>query len=236
METSVWSRKAILVMACALIASEVRALSQEPLPPASTTMEARVSIDATKKSEPISPYIYGQFIEHLGRCIYGGIWAEMLEDRKFHFPVPADGEIWRLTREKARVLAASPWKVIGPNDAVKMTKQSPFVGEQSVQVNAPGGPPVGIYQEELGLVKGRTCVGYIWLAGDKTVGPVTISLAWGEGDKAESTFTIKKVEAKYTKVPFKFIPREDSDNGRLTILANGKGTAEDRLCLFDAGR
>ena len=35
----------------------------------------------------MSKYIYGQFIEHLGRCIYGGIWAEMLEDRKFFYPV-----------------------------------------------------------------------------------------------------------------------------------------------------
>src|SRR5512142_1827818 len=120
METSVLSRKAILVLACALIASEVQAVSQSALPPASTTMEARVSIDASQKSEPISPYIYGQFIEHLGRCIYGGIWAEMLEDRKFYFPIPAQGDIWRLTREKARVLAASPWKVIGPNDVVQM--------------------------------------------------------------------------------------------------------------------
>ena len=49
-----------------------------------------VTIDAGNTRAPISPYIYGQFIEHLGRCIYGGIWAEMLEDRKFYFPVPAD--------------------------------------------------------------------------------------------------------------------------------------------------
>ncbi|MBP5622426.1 MAG: hypothetical protein J6X44_10465, partial [Thermoguttaceae bacterium] len=41
-------------------------------------------IDSTQKGEPISPFIYGQFIEHLGRCIYGGIWSEMLLDRKFH--------------------------------------------------------------------------------------------------------------------------------------------------------
>ena len=39
-----------------------------------------------QKGHPISKYIYGQFIEHLGRCIYGGIWAEMLEDRKFYYP------------------------------------------------------------------------------------------------------------------------------------------------------
>ena len=44
-----------------------------------------ITIDAAKTGEPISKYIYGQFIEHLGRCIYGGIWAEMLEDRKFFY-------------------------------------------------------------------------------------------------------------------------------------------------------
>src|SRR3990172_12550648 len=69
---------------------------------------AEVSVDASKVREPISPYIYGQFIEHLGRCIYGGVWAEMLEDRKFYFRVPATNNIWRLTGAQARVLAASP--------------------------------------------------------------------------------------------------------------------------------
>ncbi|MHC4070864.1 MAG: hypothetical protein ACYTGS_02335 [Planctomycetota bacterium] len=43
-----------------------------------------VTIDAGQTGAPISRFIYGQFIEHLGRCIYGGIWAEMLEDRKFY--------------------------------------------------------------------------------------------------------------------------------------------------------
>ena len=42
-----------------------------------------VAIDGAKTGPPMSKYIYGQFIEHLGRCIYQGIWAEMLEDRKF---------------------------------------------------------------------------------------------------------------------------------------------------------
>jgi alpha-N-arabinofuranosidase len=46
-----------------------------------------VSLDAASTGEPISPYVYGQFIEHQGRCIYGGIWAEMLQDRKFYYPL-----------------------------------------------------------------------------------------------------------------------------------------------------
>ena len=45
---------------------------------------------------PISPYVYGQFIEHLGRCIYGGLWAEMLEDRKFFYPVTGEAPAWEM--------------------------------------------------------------------------------------------------------------------------------------------
>ncbi len=35
---------------------------------------ATMVVDATKKGDEISPYVFGQFIEHLGRCIYGGIF------------------------------------------------------------------------------------------------------------------------------------------------------------------
>jgi alpha-L-arabinofuranosidase len=59
---------ALLTIACPAMAQET-----------STTLR----IDIEKRGEPIEPFIYGQFIEHMGRCIYGGIWAEMLEDRKF---------------------------------------------------------------------------------------------------------------------------------------------------------
>ena len=62
----------------------------------------------------MSKYIYGQFIEHLGRCIYGGIWAEMLEDRKFFYAV-GDKE--------------SPWKPIGRRRRrCAMNGAAPFVG------------------------------------------------------------------------------------------------------------
>ena len=74
-----------------------------------------VTIDVTKEREPISPYIYGQFIEHLGKCIYGGIWAEMLEDRKFYYPLEGK-EPYQRMREGYDRLVASPWSV-GPGFA-----------------------------------------------------------------------------------------------------------------------
>ena len=99
-------RQLVLAALCLCVMATLSTAAQETSAPAGKTVRAVVAIDAAQTGEPISPYIYGQFIEHLGRCIYGGIWAEMLEDRKFYFPVPADGDIWRLTRAQARVLAA----------------------------------------------------------------------------------------------------------------------------------
>ena len=65
----------------------------------SAPAELKIVVHAAQTGEPISKYIYGQFIEHLGRCIYGGIWAEMLEDRKFCFPITAEYQPYRAPAE-----------------------------------------------------------------------------------------------------------------------------------------
>ena len=48
-----------------------------------SAQEVRITADLSRPGPAISPYLYGQFIEHLGRCIRDGIWAEKLRDRKF---------------------------------------------------------------------------------------------------------------------------------------------------------
>ena len=50
------------------------------------TKPIQATIDASRTSAPISKYIYGQFLEHIGGIVNNNIWAEMLEDRKFLFP------------------------------------------------------------------------------------------------------------------------------------------------------
>ena len=89
-----------------------------------------VKVDATATRPQISHYIYGQFIEHLGRCIYGGLWAEMLEDRKFYYPITGEAPPWTLFKPGNRswdgeghpyeLLTRSPWLIIGPRDAVAL--------------------------------------------------------------------------------------------------------------------
>ena len=98
-----------------------------------------ITIDAAKIGEPISKYVYGQFIEHLGRCIYGGIWAEMLEDRKFFYAVGAK---------------ESPWKAID-GATVTMVRENAFVGQHTPRIALAGDQPRGIAQDGLGLVAGQ---------------------------------------------------------------------------------
>jgi alpha-N-arabinofuranosidase len=110
-----------------------------------------VALDFSQKKEPISPYIYSQFIEHLGKCIYGGIWAEMLDDRKFYYSVGS---------------GPSPWK----GATVAMVREDAFVGEHSPRIEG------SLKQGKLWLKKGQKYSGHIWLNGDGKKQQVELSL------------------------------------------------------------
>jgi len=190
-----------------------------------TELKPVADIDASKKGEPISKYIYGQFIEHLGRCIYGGIWAEMLEDRKFWYPVDSPFDPDAKPGDPYRVIGNSPWRIIGPKDCVKMDKENSCVGEQTPMIELPGdGKPAGIVQGELALIEAKGYEGRVVLAGDKTACPIKVSLVWGNKDADRDSITIDEISADFKKYPFKFKSAVASDNGRLEIVGLGKGT------------
>lgn len=46
--------------------------------------KATINVHPEQGKEIISKHIYGQFAEHLGTCIYGGLWVG--EDSKFPIP------------------------------------------------------------------------------------------------------------------------------------------------------
>ena len=51
-----------------------------------------LTIDAGNRSEPVTPYEYGMFIEPIGGLIARTMWAEMLDDRKFYYPIVPEGK------------------------------------------------------------------------------------------------------------------------------------------------
>jgi len=176
-----------------------------------------ITIDPAKTKEPISEFVYGQFIEHLGRCIYGGIWAEMLEDRKFYFPVTADYKPYRggsITEDRPfSVVAASPWQIVGSADSVTMVKDDSFVGEHTPLIES----GAGIRQLDLGLVKSKEYAGYIWLKSRTGHADVEVTLAWGEGQADRKSYSFRAVADRYIKYPFRFTAGADTTQGRLEI-------------------
>ncbi len=194
-----------------------------PIPaPEPKQMSAFIEIDGSSTNEPISKYIYGQFIEHLGRCIYGGIWAEMLEDRKFHYDIPAKNDTWVVTGQGARVLRDSPWKVIGNLDSVKMIVEGCY-GEEHTPCIEVDDQPVGLSQDELGLVAGKEYVGRIVLSGNFK-GSVELRLVSGKDDLAVSVYTIKRISKDYKKYHFTLKAKSSTDHGRLEIIGKGEGS------------
>jgi alpha-N-arabinofuranosidase len=107
-----------------------------PAPPPQYTLPTgpatplTVSLDAADTGQPISPYIYGMFTEHQGRCIYGGIWAEMLRDRKFYYPVNSYFPYGFLLKGNQ----VSPWRAIPYDTVVEMDTEHAWVGKHSPQI------------------------------------------------------------------------------------------------------
>ncbi len=104
----------------------VAGLARNAIAPARSVSAAEpvsVTIRVDQKGPQINPFIYGQFIEHLGRCIYGGIWAEMLEDRKFYFPITENYDPYKSLQDTAfPVVGASPWQIIGDPENLVMQR------------------------------------------------------------------------------------------------------------------
>lgn len=166
--------------------------------------EVSVEADLSKTGETIHPFVYGQFIEHMGRCIYGGIWAEMLEDRKFYFPITEEYNPYGEAKgQEYPVVSASPWEIVGNLDGVVMVKEGSFVGEHTPLIT--GGS--GIRQKDLGVKAGRNYAGYFW-AKSKSA-ELTVRFGSGEGRRSES-FNIRG--DKYRKFEFEFLATEDSDD------------------------
>ena len=215
-----------------------------------STQTTRVSIDTTKTREPISKYIYGQFIEHFGRCIYGGMWSEMLEDRKFFYPVTGEAPAWTMFQPGTEtwegeghpyeLLTRSPWMIIGEKGAVTMMAEesarawpresrrsamSSYVGVHTPRVQLPGdGKPGGMFHERLALIDGKDYSGRIVLAGDPSAAPIEVSLVWGSGASDRDTVTVDELSPSYAKVPLQFTAAGRTDNGRLEIVGKGTGS------------
>ena len=190
---------------------------------AAQTHTVNVTIDASKTGAPISKYLYGQFLEHGGNIVNEGVWAEMLEDRKFFNPVtskvveqPAGPGGWR--RPPLR-----HWTPVGGDQVVTMDAKDPYTGDHTPLIKLDGAEAHGVVQTGLAVRKGKAYTGRIVLAGSPGA-VVKVTLAWGKGASERQTLTIAALGSAYRKIPMKFQAGGDSDDAQLEITGTGTGS------------
>ena len=184
----------------------------------------KVTIDTQQTSPPISKYLYGQFIEHIGGTMYSSLWAEMLDDRKFYFPITArKAETPTRPQGGPFGMRLRQWHPVGPEDVVVMDKEHPFVGDQSPRITLDAATPRGIEQAGLALINGKKYTGRIYLRG--TPGSkVKVSLIWGTGESDRQTIAIPALGNEYRKFPLAFTAKADTSDGVIEISGTGAGT------------
>jgi alpha-N-arabinofuranosidase len=182
----------------------------------------QATIDTSKTGAPISKYIYGQFLEHIGGIVNNNIWAEMLDDRKFYFPInshpptePA-GPSWRR-------MTVHHWTPVGADEFVVMDGDHPYVGEHTPVVRLSQTEPHGIQQAGLAVRKGSSYKGRAVLASTPGTA-VKVTLIWGTAANDRQSVTIAKLRTEYGKFPLSFQVQGDSNDARLEITATGAGS------------
>src|SRR4051812_32970686 len=104
-----------------------------------------VTIDAGRTQDPVTKYEYGMFIEPIGGLIARTLWAEMLDDRKFYYPVIAEGKDAPvpLSVEGRPGVVYRKWRPIGGGGAGPMGRGGRFVGGATPRGGVGGGSPPG---------------------------------------------------------------------------------------------
>ena len=178
----------------------------EPLESTTGSLEARVTVNPRRKLNEINPLIYGQFIEHLGRCIYGGIWVEMLQNRKMHGSVQENGVV-------------EGWQPFGKNAKWYADNVDFFVGGQSQVIEGTGASEHGIAQGGLDLLP-KGYVGRVIVKGE---GVKEVSVSLRKDGKVLASQTLKGVTGKWKKLQFRLTVKEAVNDAQFVISFSGKG-------------
>ena len=106
-------------------------------------MQAKIHVRADRVIGRLDSRLYGHLVEHLGRCVYGGLWAEMLDNRKFNGPDLAEHGV------------VSPWVSVGRGPGVAFAHDNTtfYTGNQSQRIVArlDDGRPHGVAQGPLAV-------------------------------------------------------------------------------------
>jgi alpha-L-arabinofuranosidase len=175
-----------------------------------------------RPAPPSRSIFYRQFLEHIGGIVNNGIWAEMLDDRKFYFPITLHPPAEPAGQPGFRRAPLRHWTPIGADEFVTMDSDKPYTGDHSPLVKLDKSQPHGFLQSGLAVRNEKEYTGRIVLAGSPTAA-VKVTLIWGKEAGDRQTVTIPALGFAYSKFPVRFVAKGDSDDARLEIAGTGTG-------------
>lgn len=179
------------------------------------TPGARITVQPAKQVGRIDPNIYGHFTELAYHCFYGGLWAEMLEMRKF------EGR----DDEDERYGVVAPWYPIGRTPLVHFMHDNTvfYTGNQSQKISSREKPGhrVGIGQGRLYLQEGKTYEVRINVRQEGLGAPLVAALEGEKGTYAARSITLP--DANWNRFSFTLKPSQTDRNGSLTLTFSGPG-------------
>ncbi len=187
------------------------------------------TIDTSKAGAPISRNIYGQFLEHGGDIVNTGVWAEMLVDRKFFYPVGSSAPTPPTVIANAggnprfRRTPTRWWAPVGGDSVVTMDTTSPYTGDHTPLVKLDAKEAHGLSESGIAVRKGKAYTGRIVLAGSPGA-VVKVALIWGKDAADRQVITIHPLGSAYRKSPLHFTAAADSDGATLEITGTGTGS------------
>ena len=210
-------RSRLMLAACLgwAISGAAGAASAEPV---------KVTIDGARRAAAVTKYEYGMFIEPIGGLVARTLWAEMLDDRKFYYPVvpTALDTPPPLNAEGRPGVSYRKWRPIGGDDAVTMDRTAPYVGPQSPRISVDPTTRKGLSQAGIGLAKGKRYDGYALISGDAGA-QVKVALVWGPGPNDRQAIALPAPDGEWKRAPFSFTPTADATDARLEVTGLGSG-------------
>ena len=173
-------------------------------------LQAQVRVHADRIIGTIDPRIYGHFIEHMGRCVYGGFWAEMLANRKFAGPGQAG--------------LSSPWEAIGTSAVCSHDETMLYGGAPAQRIAARGAHTIhGVSQGQLALQASGRYRARLVARQEGLSGLLRVELGDKEGRSCAAAELACPVNDWGTLEAELTAPVDDAQ-GRLTISFRGAGT------------
>jgi alpha-N-arabinofuranosidase len=213
---------ALALLFCFLEAHSCPAVAQ------SETAPAKVTIDAGTVAGPISPLLYGQFMEFMFEGVKFGLHAELLRNRSFEEPPNVIGlsrhwERYPDDRDDDYALNFA-W-----DDSVRYPdkpRSETQIAEHSLRVDVGDGAIQrhGVFQDRVPVRGGVEYQGYLWLKTTGYEGRVTVALESDVlGGPIYAEANIAPVSAGWHKYEFRLRPRVSDPLARFAILFEGRG-------------